>query len=224
VYLQPDQLGEVLLASCAEKGVLIPSLVVRAGALHGRSDRETAYLAAKQLTALRPEHYLKTSTPTVTELRTAFWSAIHLAQPQLPIPAEDAPLVQQYLPLLEAKMTPHALAELRPLVQRLAKAKREADLQRWCNAVDATGQRAGFVACDDLETAARLISVEPHVFGAPPAKERIKDLILYSISPDYFAVRRALGLEIEVARQAHARSHEITSRRRRQPRAITGSP
>ena len=64
------------------------------------------------------------------------------------------------------------------------------------DAVDATSHRIGFVICGDLEVAARMVSMEPVVVGGPQVKDKIKELVLYSISEDYFAVRSHLGLTI----------------------------
>jgi hypothetical protein len=70
------------------------------------------------------------------------------------------------------------------------------DLKAWGFAVEATGHRVGFILSGDLEVSARLISQEPVVVGGPQAKDKIKELVLYSVSEDYFAVRQQLGVTI----------------------------
>ena len=61
----------------------------------------------------------------------------------------------------------------------------EINLAKWGNAVDATSHRAGFVVCGDLEVAARMVSAEPVVVGGPQVKDKIKELVLYSISEEF---------------------------------------
>jgi hypothetical protein len=41
-----------------------------------------------------------------------------------------------------------------------------------------------------------MVSSEPVVVGGPQVKDKIKELVLYSVSEDYFAVRHHLGLTI----------------------------
>jgi hypothetical protein len=38
--------------------------------------------------------------------------------------------------------------------------------------------------------------MQPTVVGGPTAKDRVKELVLFSVSEDYFAIRTALGLTI----------------------------
>jgi hypothetical protein len=54
----------------------------------------------------------------------------------------------------------------------------------------------GFVLSGDLEVAARLVSAEPVVVGGPQVKDKVKELVLFSVSEEYFAVRKQLGLTI----------------------------
>ena len=48
----------------------------------------------------------------------------------------------------------------------------------------------------DLWAAARVISSEPLSQSFMAVRERLKDLVAFSVSEDYFICRRLLGLEI----------------------------
>jgi len=50
--------------------------------------------------------------------------------------------------------------------------------------------------CGDREVAARMVSAEPVTVGGPQVKDKIKELVLYSISEEFFAVRAQMGLTI----------------------------
>ena len=113
-------------------------------------------------------------------------------------------LVQQYLPEMQKRMPPQALEQLGAVVQRFIQAAPEINLAKWGHAVDAASHRAGFVVCGDLEVAARMVSAEPVVVGGPQVKDKIKELVLYSITEEFFAVRAQMGLTIAVARSAGA--------------------
>ena len=79
------------------------------------------------------------------------------------------------------------------VVQKFIQAAPEINLGKWGHAVDAVSHRAGFVVCGDLEVAARMVSAEPVVVGGPQVKDKIKELVLYSISEEFFAVARPDG-------------------------------
>ena len=72
-----------------------------------------------------------------------------------------------------------------------------ADVKRWALGTEVTAYRIGFLLCDDLVTAAHLISQEQAAFGsAMTPKDKIKELVLYSINEDYFKARKAIGLSV----------------------------
>ena len=61
-------------------------------------------------------------------------------------------------------------------------------------AVDMTSQRAGLIICGDLQTAAAMVSKEPAtVGGGMNAQDKVRELILYYMSEEYFGVRREIG-------------------------------
>lgn len=191
-----DKGGEIQLANFMEKNELTPAFLMRPARFQGQGERDLAFTLARHMTYMRPEYYLKRLLPTNTELKVAFLSAIAMVQPRFPIPPDMVALVQQYLPQLQQRTPPHATEQLAAVVQRFMQAAPEVNLSKWGHSVDAATYRMGFVLCGDLEVASRLASADPVVVGGPQAKDRIKDLVLYSISEEYFAVRQALGLTI----------------------------
>jgi tetratricopeptide (TPR) repeat protein len=195
VYLQQDKPGEFVMRSCVEKNELCRSLVVYGSLLQGRPEKELAFSSAKQLCYMRPEYYLKGLMPTNTELKVAFLSALVCAQPKFPVPPDLVQGVQSYLPHLMQTLQAHPQwkEQLDIVVKRFFERTIEVDLAKWGVSVEATGHRMGFIMCGDLEVTAKMVSLEPAQVGAPQAKEKIKELLLYSVSEDYFAVRQHLG-------------------------------
>jgi hypothetical protein len=197
VFLVEDNKAvDIQLANAIEKGKLCPSFVVRPHLLRGKSERELAFLSARRLTFMRPEYYLKMLLPTNTELKVVVLSAIVMVQPRFPVPPDMVQLVQQYLPAMQKRMPPQVLEQLGSVVARFIQAAPEINLTKWGHAVEATSHRAGFVVCGDLEVAARMVSAEPVTVDEPQVKDKIKELVLYSISDEYFTVRTQLGLTI----------------------------
>jgi golgin subfamily B member 1 len=197
VFLVEDNKpADIQLANAIEKNELCPSFVVRPHLLQGKSEREIAFLSARRLTFMRPEYYLKMLLPTNTELKVVILSAIVMVQPRFPVPPDMVQLVQQYLPEMQKRMPPQVLEQLGAVVGRFIQAAPEINLAKWGHAVDAVSHRAGFVVCGDLEVAARMVSAEPVVVGGPQVKDKIKELVLYSISEEFFTVRAQMGLTI----------------------------
>ncbi len=198
LYLRPESPGELDMANAREKTQLVPSFVVGSGLLQGRPEKDLAYVIGKRLTLMRPEHLVRWPhvVPTVAELRVVFLAALKLVQPNVPIRNELQQSVGQYQALLKKTVPPALMEQLAVVVQRFIETKSEADLHVWSNAVDYTGTRAGYLMCGDLDVAARLVQTEPVAVGSVEPKEKIRDLIQWTVSDEYFALREHLGLTI----------------------------
>ncbi|MEO8841998.1 MAG: hypothetical protein ABI591_30220 [Kofleriaceae bacterium] len=197
VYLvDDDKTVDIQLANAIEKHEPCPSFVVRPHVLQGKSEREIAFLLTRRLAVMRPEYYLRMLLPTHTELKVVMLSAIVMLQPSFPVPPNMVAPIQQYVPEMRKRMAPQALEQLGALVQKFIQATPEINLARWGYAVDAVAQRAGFVMCGDLEVAARAVAAEPIAIDGPTSKDKVKQLVLFSVSEAYFAVRAQMGLTI----------------------------
>ena len=93
-------------------------------------------------------------------------------------------------------MQPIQRDSLRLVVQKFVEDGAKADLKRWLQAIDITACRAGLLLCADLEIAKKIIGAEPQLPGDLPPAEKIKELILFSVSDQYFALRKALGIAV----------------------------
>ena len=147
---------------------------------------------------MRPDHFVRwpTVVPTLAELKVVFIAALKLVHPKLEVKADIQQPVNQYLSVLPKLVPPQALEQLGAVVQRFVAGKGEADIPKWSSAVDLTATRAGFLICNDLDVAARLVQTEPVSIGVADPKDKIRDLLLWSISEEYFVVREHLGLGI----------------------------
>jgi tetratricopeptide (TPR) repeat protein len=192
LYLRPNQQTGLMMAHTKE----VPSFVVGADLLQGRPEKELAFAIAKQLSYLRPEHFLRRVLTAPSQLRTVFFAALRLANPQFPVPPADVPEVDKILKYVAGKMHPGVLEQLAVLVRKFAESKAEVNLNKWWTATELTANRVGFVLCNDLEVAAKMVSTEPAEIGSLPPKEKVKELVLYSVSEEYFQVRGQLGLSV----------------------------
>ncbi len=198
LYLRPESPGELDLANAREKGQLTPSFVVGANLLQGRPEKELAYAVGKKLTLMRPDHFVRwpTVVPTVGELKVVFLAALRLVQPKFEVKPELQQAVGQYQHVLSKLVPPQMLEQLGAVVKRFIAAKSEADISKWSLSVDLTATRAGYLICNDLDVATRLVATEPVSVGVAEGKDKIRDLLLWSISDEYFALREHLGMMI----------------------------
>ncbi len=78
---------------------------------------------------------------------------------------------------------------LRELVAQLSREKTSLNLSRWSRALGWTADRVGLLLCDDLPTAARVVS-QTQARGAED------ELIDFALGPEYLEAREALGLAV----------------------------
>ena len=72
----------------------------------------------------------------------------------------------------------------------------KANIKRWVQCVEITSARSGLLLCGDLDIAKKIIAAEPQQPGDLTPQEKLKELILFTISDQYFALRAALGIAI----------------------------
>jgi golgin subfamily B member 1 len=197
VYLVDDhKTVDIQVANAIEKHEPCPSFVVRPHVLQGKTEREIAFLLTRRLAFMRPEYYLRMLLPTHTELKVVMLSAIVMLQPSFPVPPNMVAPIQQYVPEMRKRMPPQTLEQLGALVHQFIQTTPEINLAKWGYAVDAAAHRAGFVMCGDLEVAARAVAAEPIAIDGPTSKDKVKQLVLFSVSEPYFAVRAQMEVTI----------------------------
>jgi tetratricopeptide (TPR) repeat protein len=192
LYLRPDQQTGLVMAHTTE----VPSYVVGSDLLQGRPEKELAFAIAKQLCFLRTEHFLRNVLGAPSQLKTVFLAALKLVDSSFAVAPGDEPAVDKTVRSVAGKLHPSQAEALTGLVRKFAATRAEVNLNRWFTATELSANRAGFILCNDLEVAAKMVSSEPSGIGAMTPKDKVKDLVLYSISEDYFRVRRHLGMTI----------------------------
>ena len=191
LYVRSDVPG-ALVAVAAEP----PSSVAGQSVLTGFSPQELTFIVGKHLAMYRGEHYIKTLFPTVTELTVLLFAGIKLVAPDTAVPADIDKQIMATAQTLRGFMQPVQLEGLRMVVKKFLAEGAKANIKRWVQCVEITSARAGLLLCGDLEIAKKIIAAEPQQPGDLPPQEKLKELILFSISDQYFALRQALGIAI----------------------------
>ena len=97
---------------------------------------------------------------------------------------------------LVKNMQPIQRDGLRLVVQKFMEDGAKVDLKRWMQSIEVTACRAGLLLCADLEIAKKIIAAEPQMPGDLPPQEKLKELIVFSVSEQYFHLRKALGIAV----------------------------
>jgi tetratricopeptide (TPR) repeat protein len=190
----PERLS---LLNLAEKGALTPAMVVGGGVAAARpSDPELAFELGKQVALLRPERLLRFALPSAEALDVALRSALLLVGAGIGPGAHNGE-VDELADELRRTVPRGVIEQMTVVGQELLASRGEViDMQAYLAATDLSAARAGLVLAGELPAAARVISSEPASTSPLAAKQRMKDLIAYSVSEDYFAARKILGLDV----------------------------
>jgi tetratricopeptide (TPR) repeat protein len=184
-----------------ERGRLVPSLLVGAPQLGKHDEKELAFEVGKRLAYLRPERFATLALGTLPKLESAFAAAItasgarlvgHDGQPY-EATTDDA---RKLAVALKSQVPGAMLEQVGDLGSKLSGRVGNGLITSWRSATDHTANRVGFILANDLETAAKMIATENAAFSSLPVKERLRELLAFSVSEGYFAVRRHLGLHV----------------------------
>jgi tetratricopeptide (TPR) repeat protein len=172
----------MVLRNLREGAVYTPAVVVGSGK---GDERELGFRAARIAALLRPGALLR-GLGTPRFLQSALETVLAIGG-VLPVPMD---------PLSEAVAAhlPADVADQLSAAARLVMAERgpAPSVTAWVSGVDLTAARIAFALTGDIAAAAQVMVAEPPDASPLPAKRRLKDLIAFSISEDYFAIRAAL--------------------------------
>ncbi|HEY6080576.1 MAG TPA: tetratricopeptide repeat protein [Polyangiaceae bacterium] len=175
-----------------------PALVLGQTAL--RADvplQPAAFIAGQQLTYLRPGLYLRHLLASGTVLKAWLFAAIKLTSPQFPVTPDLEGAVTEAMHALEAGVTGQARDHLTRVVSKLLTSGAALDLKRWVRGVDLTADRVGFLLSHDLETATQIIKASDQSTSSVATDDRLKELVLFSVSSQYFRLRQQLGIAVD---------------------------
>ncbi len=171
-----------------------PAIITGYTLLSGYRPVDLAFVCGRHLTYYRGEHFIRTMYNSHTELRTLLLAAMRVVG----MGGGDAS-VESTAKQLAKHMDQAHLDVLKQVVRKFVDAGGKADIKRWMQATEITALRAGLLLCDDVDTAVRMtqqIASESTADLAP--RDKVKELVIYSISESYFRLREQLGIQIKV--------------------------
>ena len=173
-----------------------PASVAGQTVLTGFTPQELTFIVGKHLSSYRGEHYIRNLFPTMNELKVILFAGVKIVMPEFTVPGEMAQAVNATATELLKHMQPVQRESLRIVVQKWMEDGAKADLKRWLQAIEITASRAGLLLCADLEIAKKIIAAEPQLPGDLPPADKMKELLVFSVSEQYFALRKALGIAV----------------------------
>jgi len=195
VYLRPSEPGDIALLNLKRDEVIHPSLVVFQNLLRQTNESHLAFSLARHMMDLYLPHFCFVALDRLApNLKQVFMACLRAVG--MPVPGDTAEL-DQIAAEITRRMQPAAFDQLRKLIQKFVETGGSIDVKRWSAAAELTTYRVGLLLCNDLRVAGQMISQEQSMLGsAMGRRDKIKELVLYSISEDYFTARRALGLHV----------------------------
>jgi tetratricopeptide (TPR) repeat protein len=198
LYLRDDELGGVSIDALADteggtNKTVYPSVLAGRDAIAEKDETALKFRAGRVIARAKPEHILAAVIPTSTNLRHAAWGAIAATGAASTVPTDVKTEAAKYAELFAKFVQGAKLDQLKTLATKVVKPG-DVDTRAWLQGVAYTSTRAGFVLCDNLDVAAQLLTREGDEGSPVSAKDRIRDLIAYSVSEPYFRLRKELGL------------------------------
>ena len=162
-----------------------------------RPEREAMYEFGRLAALLRPERALRVVYPTAAQLGLIVDSALSIAG----VGTGGSARVQETARGLKGALPGPAQEQLVRIARSLAEGQApsqsslgEDAAALWLSGSDLTAARAGFLLSGDLETAALLLATDPPGTTRLSPKQRLLELIHFSVTEQCFTLRRHLGL------------------------------
>ena len=198
VFVKKDAPGTVSLVNLKEKNALAPALVIGIGFDQLSSQSQVIFDLAKRMVLLRPERFPRFALGTMSALDIAVRAGLQLGGSPIG-PGDHGEEVDKMAKQLDGLLPAPLRTELKGLAKRYVDACGDkVDIANWIVASDLTASRAALVLCGDIVAASQVLAIEPSGQSPMSVQDRIKDLLSFFISEDHFAVRAALGMQVNL--------------------------
>lgn len=192
VFQNPNDPGALGIVHARTPAIILG----RAAFEQNVATQQLAFIAGRHMTYFRPGFYVRHLVPTGTGLKAWLFAAIKLCVPQFPVSADLAGQVNEAMAAMNQDFQGGEKDKLASVVSKLLQAGGALDLKKWVASIDLTADRVGFLLAHDLQLATEVMRATDD--GASvPVKDRMKDLVLFSVSEEYFALRQQLTIGID---------------------------
>jgi tetratricopeptide (TPR) repeat protein len=176
-----------------------PGLVAGPDMFTEQDEREMAFLLGSQVMFLHPMHFLA-SVNDLTTLKLLMAASLKFARPETEITAA-VDVIRDIVKRIDRKMPQRQKQQLAKLISDLVAREPDADFGRilglFFTGMERTALRAGVLMCGDTNIALRGLSAHEGLFPNLNQRERVEEVVRFSLSDDHFILRKALGVAIE---------------------------
>lgn len=195
LYVNENESGGAQILALRDGLSSVPIVIAHQELVHTHQEPALAFAMVQSLAQLSAAHFAFVATgKSLKGLRELFYACLALSGVSAQAPsAVAARLVQR----LRDRVDPAHLEQLRSLVRHCVgdHQARPVDLTKWIGASQLTLNRWALVMSGDLPAALSLLASQAEQGYSPVSrKQKMQDLVLYSISEHYRKVRQATGL------------------------------
>jgi len=184
---------KALVDTSGEQQRVHASVIAGKQAQAERDEAALKFMAARAIARGRPEHILGATLRNAGSLRGALYGLVSVSVPDAAIPSDVQSEAGRLGEIFKTYLSPSKMDQIGKVAGKVL-AKGDIDTKQWLEAAGHTVTRAGFVLCDDLQAAAKVLTNEGDAGVAVSAKDRIRDLVGFSVSDGYLSLRREIGL------------------------------
>ncbi|MBN2362109.1 MAG: tetratricopeptide repeat protein, partial [Deltaproteobacteria bacterium] len=171
-----------------------PALMIGADVLRGGMTPERAFAFGRAIAYLQPENLVAASL-SPNELRGLIESVLLIAMPKVEMDAATREFARLGS-LIERRVKPPQADRLIELGREYYRIRAAFSIQELIAALGFSADRVGFVFAGELAPAVAALKAAAGQEHLYPARLAIRELVLFSVSADYFALRRELGLTV----------------------------
>jgi tetratricopeptide (TPR) repeat protein len=193
VYRMEGESGQTTLVNVRQRTGPRPTLLLGPPTLR-RNSFDLVFDLAPHFSFLRPERFPKVALRTAAILRGVLGVLRSFGAPNGGPPLDGE--AGQLRAHLTRTMPPPAMARLAEATRKLNGDAEAFDVEKWIGATDLSAARLALALTGELAAAFRVISSEAIPQSTVPVHRRMADLVAFSVSDDYFALRRELGLTV----------------------------
>ena len=191
LVIDDKQPSAMQVANTKREGQIAPTVVLGKDNQSLESAQELAFSLGKKMTYLRPEKFLSLSAGTAPQMEEVLFGALKAANVDVKISNE---MTGDSAQAIKNTVSKPVLDYIGKVAGQLNDESPKGIVQNWLEASELTANRAGFILCDDLHTAAKMVAKEKGPSFLTKT-EQLQELLAYSVSEDYFALRSQLGLQ-----------------------------
>ncbi|HOU91039.1 MAG TPA: hypothetical protein PLU22_08345 [Polyangiaceae bacterium] len=168
-----------------------PTTLVSKAFASGLTLPELTFLWGRHLTYFRPEHAIFVFYPTLDAMTRLLMASLHASDWDPKRLRDEDAATSRLAAHLHRALDAAALARLREATKNLTPARGRRRVQSYTEAIDRVANRAGLLACGDLDVAARMIERFPVETAIP---DPLGDLLAFSVSQPFADLRAHLGV------------------------------